>query len=260
MLTFLLSSFSSFARTLPVTNGNDNGRGSLRQALAEARDGDVIQLAGVKLVTLTSGYLNIQKSVTIRGNGATLRADFSPMMKVSEDAAVIWERFHFEVQTASFSQLAFPTQAKLSFEASTGQWEKLTSTDILSTKSGYIGNVEQILPEEDGDIKPSTVICLDCEGGGGGGGGGGGCGSSSIAPTTITGTTIICQGSSTTLTVVDGALGTGAVIQWFAGSCGSTVISNNDAITVSPPVTTTYFVRFSGDCNTTGCASVTVTV
>ncbi|MBL7814127.1 MAG: T9SS type A sorting domain-containing protein [Saprospiraceae bacterium] len=80
----------------------------------------------------------------------------------------------------------------------------------------------------------------------------------STAPTSITGNTDICSGTSTTLTVQGGSLGTGAGIQWFSGSCGGTAVGTGNSITVSPTQTTTYFVRYSGDCNTTTCASVTV--
>ena len=82
----------------------------------------------------------------------------------------------------------------------------------------------------------------------------------STSPTGVIGTTTICSGSSTTLTVDGGSKGTGAITQWFTGSCGGTPAGTGDAINVSPGSTTTYYVRYSGTCNTTTCASVTVTV
>ncbi len=82
----------------------------------------------------------------------------------------------------------------------------------------------------------------------------------STAPTGISGTTTICAGNSTTLTVVGGTAGSGASAQWFTGSCGGTPAGTGNSITVAPTVTTTYFVRYSGICNTTTCASVTVVV
>ena len=82
----------------------------------------------------------------------------------------------------------------------------------------------------------------------------------STAPTSISGVTAICLGSSTTLTLVGGIAGTGATAQWFTGSCGGTPAGTGNSITVAPTVTTTYFVRYSGICNTTACASVTVVV
>ncbi|MES2798869.1 MAG: T9SS type A sorting domain-containing protein [Bacteroidota bacterium] len=82
----------------------------------------------------------------------------------------------------------------------------------------------------------------------------------SVAPTSIVGTTTICAGGNTTLTLSGGTAGTGATAQWFAGSCGSAVIGTGNSIVVSPGSTTTYFVRYTGTCNTTACASVAVTV
>ncbi|MEN2402063.1 T9SS sorting signal type C domain-containing protein [Flavobacterium sp. MC2016-06] len=84
--------------------------------------------------------------------------------------------------------------------------------------------------------------------------------SQSTAPTGITGTTTICNGSSTTLTVAGGSLGTGATVQWFTGSCGGTSAGTGNSITVSPTTNTIYYVRYSGTCNTTTCANVTVNV
>jgi hypothetical protein len=57
---------------LIVTNTNDNGPGSLRQALADAQDGDTIQFDPALngwTITLTSGELAIAKNLTITGPG-----------------------------------------------------------------------------------------------------------------------------------------------------------------------------------------------
>ena len=62
------------AATLTVTNINDSGAGSLRQAIAAAAEAnDVIVFApGVTgTITLTSGELFFTKSLTISGPGAT---------------------------------------------------------------------------------------------------------------------------------------------------------------------------------------------
>jgi hypothetical protein len=83
---------------------------------------------------------------------------------------------------------------------------------------------------------------------------------SSTDPTSITGTTTICNGNSTTLTANGGTDGAGATMQWFSGSCGGTSAGSGSSITVAPTASTTYYVRRSGTCNTTGCASTTVTV
>ena len=56
------------ATTITVINGNDSGPGSLRQALADAQDGDTINFdPSVNTVTLTTAELAIDKSVTLGG-------------------------------------------------------------------------------------------------------------------------------------------------------------------------------------------------
>ena len=56
--------------TLIVTNTNDSGPGSLRQALADANDGDVIGFAVTGTIGLTSGELLVTRSIIISGPGA----------------------------------------------------------------------------------------------------------------------------------------------------------------------------------------------
>src|SRR5206468_7595987 len=53
-----------------VTNTNDSGPGSLRQALVDANDGDTITFAVTGTIGLTSGELLVNKSITISGPGA----------------------------------------------------------------------------------------------------------------------------------------------------------------------------------------------
>ncbi len=60
-----------------VTNTNDSGPGSLREAIASAASGDTINfsLSGCPCtITLTSGQLFINKNLTIQGLGANLLA------------------------------------------------------------------------------------------------------------------------------------------------------------------------------------------
>ncbi|MGH2553959.1 MAG: T9SS type A sorting domain-containing protein [Chitinophagaceae bacterium] len=82
----------------------------------------------------------------------------------------------------------------------------------------------------------------------------------SVAPTGISGSTAICSGNNTILTVTGGSKGTGANTEWFTGSCGGTPAGTGDALSVSPITATTYYVRYNGFCNATLCVSVTVTV
>lgn len=58
------------AVTITVTNNADTGTGTLRQALADANDGDVIEFySSVTYITLTSGVLRINDSIHIKGSG-----------------------------------------------------------------------------------------------------------------------------------------------------------------------------------------------
>jgi hypothetical protein len=83
----------------------------------------------------------------------------------------------------------------------------------------------------------------------------------SSAPASASASTpVICTGSSTTLSVSGGSLGSGATWAWYSGSCGGTLVGTGASLSVSPTSTTTYFVRAEGSCNTTSCQSVTVTV
>ncbi|HLF33984.1 MAG TPA: hypothetical protein VI583_07090, partial [Cyclobacteriaceae bacterium] len=83
----------------------------------------------------------------------------------------------------------------------------------------------------------------------------------SSAPTGASATpSAVCPGESTTLTVTGGSLGTGAIWEWYSGSCGGTYVGSGTPISVSPTTATTYYVRAEGDCNTTSCAEVTVSI
>src|SRR5262245_44822854 len=58
-----------------VSNTNDSGPGSLRQALMDANNGDTIDATGISgVVILTSGELLVDKSVIINGAGAGVLA------------------------------------------------------------------------------------------------------------------------------------------------------------------------------------------
>src|SRR6476646_10297578 len=65
-----LIALSTQAATITVTNTNDSGAGSLRQAIANANHGDRIQFGITGTMILTTGELLVDKSVTISGPGA----------------------------------------------------------------------------------------------------------------------------------------------------------------------------------------------
>jgi hypothetical protein len=69
-LLFFAATVGVHANTITVTNTNDSGPGSLRQALVDATDGDTINFAVTGTIGLTSGELLVNKSVTISGPGA----------------------------------------------------------------------------------------------------------------------------------------------------------------------------------------------
>src|SRR6478752_1458696 len=77
------------ANIIIVTNTNDSGPGSLRQALVDANDGDTIDATGVSgTILLTSGELQITHNVTINGPGANhLAVDGNGQSRVFENFA-----------------------------------------------------------------------------------------------------------------------------------------------------------------------------
>lgn len=70
----------------------------------------------------------------------------------------------------------------------------------------------------------------------------------------------ICPGISVQLGITGGSLGTNGAWRWYTGSPGGTLVGSGSTLTVTPSVTTTYYIRAEGDCNTTTDQSVTVTI
>jgi hypothetical protein len=62
------------ANVITVTNTNDSGPGSLRQALADATDGDAINFLVSGTIRLTSDQLSVNANIVIDGPGADMLA------------------------------------------------------------------------------------------------------------------------------------------------------------------------------------------
>ena len=65
-----LIALSTQAATITVTNTNDSGAGSLRQAIADAHHGDTVNFGITGTITLATGDLLVDKSITIHGPGS----------------------------------------------------------------------------------------------------------------------------------------------------------------------------------------------
>lgn len=83
VMLFLATVIALRADTITVTNTNDSGPGSLRQALVDANDGDTITFAVTGTIALTSGELLVDTRITISGPGTNnLGLDGNGMSRV----------------------------------------------------------------------------------------------------------------------------------------------------------------------------------
>ena len=117
------------AATITVTNTNDSGPGSLRQALTDANDADTIVFAVTGTIGLTSGGLLIAKNITISGPG-------SNQLTIDGNQALFVFGI-FPGKTATIAGLTIRNA-----EAGAGVWNEqgtLTVSDCAVTSNSYQG-------------------------------------------------------------------------------------------------------------------------
>jgi len=127
-----VSGFSALAATFTVTNPNDSGPGSLRDAISAAASGDKITFDPAlngQTITLTSGELLINKNLNIQGPGAN-------QLTVSGNHA---SRV-FHVQTdATLSGLTIANGSAADFGGGIAQ-DNVVNTTLAVTKCVITGN------------------------------------------------------------------------------------------------------------------------
>src|SRR6476646_4121997 len=142
---------SAHADTITVTNTNDSGPGSLRQALTDANDADTIVFAVTGTIGLTSGGLLIAKNITISGPG-------SNQLSIDGNQAILVFGI-FPGKTATISGLTI-TNA----EAGAGVWNEqgtLTLSNCAVTSNSYEG-----LFNDEGTLNVNNCALSDNSGAG----------------------------------------------------------------------------------------------
>jgi predicted outer membrane repeat protein len=119
-----------FNRAVTVTSfadgpGSASTPGTLRHALTNAQDGDLISFSGVGTVELASALPAITKSITLEGNGATLTratswtaSSTSQLLRITNSTAeVLVRRLHFKDGRSAGSGGAITNGGILSLES-----------------------------------------------------------------------------------------------------------------------------------------------
>src|SRR5437764_14980224 len=87
--SLLLVAGSARAATRTVTNLNDSGPGSLRDAIAASGSGDTINFAVTGTIVLTSASLIVNHNLTIQGSGAN-------SLTITRSSNFIFRIFYFD--------------------------------------------------------------------------------------------------------------------------------------------------------------------
>ena len=125
------------ATIITVSNTNDSGPGSLRQALVDTTDGDRIDATGVSgVITLTGGELLVDKSVTINGAGADVLAvdgnATSSVVQISPGETVTISRLAIRNGHADFGSAIFNSGTAIL---------TIVSSDLSANTAGLCGGI-----------------------------------------------------------------------------------------------------------------------
>jgi hypothetical protein len=231
------------AGILTVTNTNDNGPGSLRQALVNANVGDTIDATGISgVITLISGELLVNKSVTMNGAGADVLAiDGNATSRVfqigsGETVTISGLTIRNGHDDTTGGGIDNESGATLTISNSTLSTNTAGSVGNPAVEGGGIFNIGTLT------IVNSTVSANTAGGISGAGGGIFNGGTLTIVNSTVSGNTAIKgagidnAGDTTTVTITNSTF-SGNAASVYGGACfnggtlqiGNSTLSNNSA-------------------------------
>jgi hypothetical protein len=253
-----------------VTNTDDSGPGSLRDALASANDGDTIDFDSSlngQTITLTSGQLVVDNSVTISGPGANLLA----LDGNANDRIFSINPGGNPGETVIISGLTIRNGHAVTGNDGGGILNvDATLTVIGCTLSGNSGNgvfsAGGGIANEAGEFTNATLTVTNCTVGDNSAGFGGGISNSSGAGgVTLTVTNSTISGNSSILSCGDGG-GGGGIFSGAGKIGGATVTVSNSIISgnsadcgggvVSGAGFTVSNSTISGNSATTTCGGI----
>jgi hypothetical protein len=205
--------------TITVSNTNDSGLGSLRQALANAEDGDTIDATGLSgVITLTTGELVVDKTVTINGAGAeVLAVDGNASSRV----------FHISSgERATISGLTIRNghddNVGGGIENENGATLTIANSTVSSNTAGSVGN-PAVLGGGIYNLGTLTIVNSTVSGNVAGGTSGGGGGIFNNGPLTISNSTVSANTALTGAGVHNSDLATTVTItnSTFSGNAAS---------------------------------------
>src|SRR5262245_8190558 len=256
LITLLCAVMASVQSASPaiimVTNTNDSGLGSLRDVLASANDGDTIDATGVSgTILLTSGELQINHNVTIKGPGAG-------KLSVNGNAAFrVFENFASQVTISGFT-ITNGLVANGSGGAGILNHGELTLSDSIVSHSTTFALGNQPAPSAAFPTPPPTPTPTP--------GPAGGIFNMPGATLTVTGSTIngnvgSCEGggiyaSDANLTVVNSTISDNEVTAGFFCDTGGG-ISAGGTVTVTNSVISGNSSGWGGGMSVSGNVSVT---